>query len=245
MSDDHASNAISLYGSRLSGVMQTPNIDRIGKEGTWLTGCFCTNAVCTPSRASILTGQYCHTNGVRTLFDSLPRGSVTFPKLLKEAGYQAAVIGKWHLHSRPEFFDHYDVLGFPWQQGKYFDPEFMDANADWDTALSADVNDRQYHGETVKGYVTDIITDKSIEWLENRDKEKPFLLLCHHKAPHDEFEYHPRYEHLLDDVEIPLPESMFEDKSGIHRVWNYHLRSQSEKKYGEDDDEDRLSYRNS
>ena len=213
ISDDHASNAISLYGSRLSGVMQTQNIDRIGKEGTWLTGCFCTNAVCTPSRASILTGQYSHTNGVRTLFDSLPRGSVTFPKLLKEAGYLTAVIGKWHLHSRPEFFDHYDVLGYPWQQGKYFDPEFMDENADWDAVLSEDVNCRQYHGETVKGYVTDIITDKSIEWLENRDKEKPFLLLCHHKAPHDEFEYHPRYEHLLDDVEIPLPESMFEDKS--------------------------------
>ena len=130
MSDDHASNAVSLYGSRLSGVMQTPNIDRIGKEGTWLTGCFCTNAVCTPSRASILTGQYSHTNGVRTLFDSLPRGSVTFPKLLKEAGYLTAVIGKWHLHNRPEFFDHYDVLGYPWQQGKYFDPEFMDEKAD-------------------------------------------------------------------------------------------------------------------
>lgn len=123
----------------------------------------------------------------------------------------------------------------------------MDENADWDAVLSEDVNCRQYHGETVKGYVTDIITDKSIEWLENRDKEKPFLLLCHHKAPHDEFEYHPRYEHLLDDVEIPLPESMFEDKKpplrGIQRVWNYHLRSQSEKKYGEDDDENRLSHR--
>ncbi len=213
MSDDHAANAISLYGSRLARVMKTPYIDSIGREGAWMENCFCTNAVCTPSRASILTGQHSHVNGVRTLFDSLDESAVTFPQLLRENGYQTAVIGKWHLHSRPRHFDHFDVLGYPWQQGLYFDPEFLDESCDWESALGPDVAFRTYHGKMEKGYVTDIITDKCIEWLTMRDPQKPFLLLCHHKAPHDEFEYHPRYEHLLDGVEIPMPESMFEDKS--------------------------------
>lgn len=213
MSDDHAANAISYYGSRLSGFMETPNIDSIAKEGAALRNCYCTNAVCTPSRASILTGQYTHTNGVRTLYDSLSDSAVTFPALMREKGYTTAVIGKWHLHSKPRGFDHYDILGYPWQQGKYFDPQFLDESYDWNMELGRDVASREYYGKEEKGYVTDIITEKAIGWLASRDQEKPFLLLCHHKAPHDEFEYHPRYEHLFDGVDIDEPESMYEDKS--------------------------------
>ena len=213
MSDDHAANAVSLYGSRISEVMETPNIDGIGKDGAWLENCCCTNAVCTPSRATILTGQYSHANGVKTLFDSLPDTAVTFPELFAKAGYETAVIGKWHLHSRPQGFCHFDVLGYPWQQGKYFDPQFLDENADWEGALKPGVAERTYFGKEVPGYVTDIIADKAIRWLDERDRTKPFLLLCHHKAPHDEFEYHPRYGHLLDGVTIPEPESLYEDKS--------------------------------
>ena len=212
LSDDHAANAVSLYGSRLSRVMKTPHIDSIGEDGAWLENCYCTNAICTPSRATILTGQYSHTNGVKTLFDSLPDTAQTFPELFSRAGYETAMIGKWHLHSKPLHFDHFDVLGYPWQQGKYFDPEFLDENGDWETALSPDVSCRTYRGKKTEGYVTDIITDKAIEWLRRRDRTRPFLLLCHHKAPHDEFEYHPRYEHLLDGVDIPEPESLYEDK---------------------------------
>ena len=212
MSDDHAANAVSLYESRLAEVLPTPNIDRIGIEGAWLQNCYCTNAVCTPSRATILTGQHSHVNGVRTLYDSLAGESVTFPKLMQDCGYQTAVIGKWHLHSKPQYFDHYDVLGYPWQQGLYFNPQFQDAYSEWERDLEEEVACRKYYGKEVKGYVTDIITDKAIKWLESRDKNRPFLLLCHHKAPHDEFEYHPRYEHLLDNVEIPEPDSMYEDK---------------------------------
>lgn len=223
MSDDHSANAVSIYGSMLSQYMKTPHIDSIGADGAVLENCYCTNSICTPSRATILTGQHSHVNGVRTLYDALPETAVTFPEILQKHGYETALIGKWHLHSKPRGFDHYDVLGYPWQQGKYFDPEFMGPSSDWNTDLSQDVACRQYHGKIQPGYVTDIITDKSIQWLENRDRGKPFLLLCHHKAPHDEFEYHPRYADLLEDVDIPEPESMFEDKS---------LRSPGSRDYG-------------
>lgn len=208
MADDHAANAISAYGSRLAKVFQTPNIDRIGREGAILNNCHCTNALCTPSRATILTGQYCHTIGVKTLNDPLDTDRNTFPQMMKNGGYETAVIGKWHVHTEPQGFNYYDVLS---GQGLYFDPFFLDQNTDWSTIPPNDFNARQ--GKEHKGYVTDIVTDKCLDWLKNRDKDKPFLLMCHHKAPHDNFEYHPRYEHLFDGIEIPEPDSLWEDKS--------------------------------
>lgn len=178
MSDDHAANAISIYGSRLASIFKTPNIDRIGKEGAVLNKCFCTNAICSPSRATILTGQYSHINGVRTLSDALDIGNVTYPKLMQENGYQTAIVGKWHVHNEPQGFDYYDVLP---GQGLYFDPYFVDSSFDWSKYHK--VKGKQ--GKECAGYVTDIITDKCLEWLKNRDKSKPFALMCHHKAPHD------------------------------------------------------------
>jgi len=128
LSDDHAANAISLYGSRLASVFQTPNLDRIGREGALFTRCYCTNSICTPSRATILTGQYSHVNGVRTLDDPLDTSMLTYPLLLRREGYQTAIVGKWHVHTEPQGFDYYDVLG---GQGLYFDPSFQNQSFDW------------------------------------------------------------------------------------------------------------------
>ncbi len=205
MSDDHGANAISAYKSRLSSVFKTPNLDRIAEEGALFTNSYCTNAICTPSRASILTGQYSHTNGVRTLDDTLDIDAITYPKVMKENGYQTAVIGKWHVHSEPQGFDHYEVLPC---QGYYFNPYFLDSTYDWSKLNKYEHNIGKQH----EGYVTDIITDKCVNWLENREKDKPFMLMCHHKAPHDDFEYHPRYENLFDHIEIPEPDSLWEEK---------------------------------
>lgn len=205
MSDDHAANAISAYNSRLSSVFQTKNIDRIGEEGAVLNHCYCTNALCTPSRATILTGLYSHETTVRTLANTLPTNLMTFPKMMQNAGYQTGLIGKWHVHSEPLGFDYYDV--FP-SQGTYWDPYFISTGFDWSHVCT---HKQGNLGIQEKGYVTDLVTKKSLNWLEKRDKDKPFLLLCQHKAPHDNFEYHPRYEHLFDGVTIPEPDSLWDD----------------------------------
>jgi arylsulfatase A-like enzyme len=218
MADDHCANAISIYGSRLASVFQTPHLDRIGKEGVVLNHSFCTNAICTPSRATILTGLYSHKNGVKTLSDPLDPALNTYPQIMQRAGYETAVVGKWHVHCQPQGFDYYDVLP---GQGQYVDPYFLDQETDWETVdrrmkNQADWSKVKNLGETgkrFKGHVTDIITDKCLDWLEQRDKNKPFMLMCHHKAPHDDFEYHPRYEHLFDGIEMPEPKSLWEDKS--------------------------------
>lgn len=163
MTDDHAAHALSCYGSRIN---KTPNMDRIAQEGMRLTNCFATNALCAPSRATILTGKYSHLTGVRTHRDPPFDGTqVTFPKLLQQAGYQTAVIGKWHLKSDPTGFDYWNI--FP-GQGAYHNPVMIEM------------------GERKKltGYATDLVTDASIEFLKKRDPNKPFLLLCQHKAPH-------------------------------------------------------------
>ncbi len=195
LSDDHASHAISAYGSRIN---QTPSIDRIANEGVRLDNCFCTNSICAPSRASILTGTYNHVNGVTTLDTHLDGRQTTFPKMLQYEGYQTAMIGKWHLghggNSDPTGFDHWKVLP---GQGSYVDPEFI-------TPEGSEKHD---------GYVTDIITDMSIDWLEERDRDKPFCLLCHHKAPHRWWIPDEKYKDMYEDVDIPLPETFDDDYS--------------------------------
>ena len=199
MSDDHASNAISAYGSRLSPVFRTPNMDHIADQGVKLNQCFSTNAICTPARASILTGQYGHVTGVRTLDDAFPADyQPSLPVLLQQAGYETAMFGKWHLHCQPQGFDEYKYLSGSHGQGTYRDPEFTE---------------RGRGAITHRGYVTDILTDMTLDWLRARKgADRPFFVMCHHKAPHDFWEYAARHEHLFDGREIPAPDSLFEDR---------------------------------
>src|SRR3954449_4154741 len=158
MSDDHAAHAISAYGSKIN---KTPNIDRLAKEGMLLGNCFVTNSICTPSRAAILTGKYAHVNGV-PVFNRFDGGQPTLAKYLQAAGYHTGMIGKWHLGSDPTGFDHWRILP---GQGAYHDPVFIDMGT------------RKKH----TGYCTDLITDFSLKFLDNRPKDKPFFLMCHHK----------------------------------------------------------------
>lgn len=198
MSDDHSANAISAYGSILSEVFKTPNIDRLYEEGTMCSNFFSTNAICTPARATIMTGQYGHVNGVRTLSDVYDSSKgPDLAKILQAAGYDTQLIGKWHLHSKPEGFNGYQVLSGGHGQGTYFNPEF----------------DEEGSIVTHEGYVTDIITDKVLAYLDSRPKDQPFFMMCHHKAPHDFWEYAKRHENLFDGVEVPVPPSLFEDRS--------------------------------
>jgi len=189
MSDDHAAPAISCYGGKLN---KTPNIDRIANEGIRFNNCFCTNSICTPSRATILTGKYSHKNGCLTLSDRFDGTQQTFPKLLQKAGYYTAMIGKWHLKTEPTGFDYWNVLP---GQGKYFNPVMIE------------MGERKAH----TGYVTDIITNFALDFLRDRPADKPFCLLYHHKAPHDEWEYDPKYADLYKDVSISEPETLFDD----------------------------------
>lgn len=196
MSDDHAAAAVSAYGSKVN---VTPNIDRLATEGARLTNTFCTNALCTPSRASILTGQYSHVNGVKTLEDEIDSARpVQVQKILQSAGYQTAIIGKWHLGnnpaSNPQGFDYWNVLP---GQGDYWDPTFHEMG-----------NEIQY-----SGYVTDIITDKAVEWLDDISHDKPFCLMVHHKAPHSPWEPAERHLELGVEGEFPEPDTLQDDYS--------------------------------
>jgi N-acetylglucosamine-6-sulfatase len=202
MSDDHTTNAISSYGGMLKDIMPTPNIDRLANEGVRLDNCLVTNSICTPSRAVILTGKYSHKNGVYTLHDDFDRDQQNVAKLLQKGGYNTAIIGKWHLHTEPSGFDYYNVLP---GQGKYHNPILKEKGQPW--------QDHQKGGKEYKGYATDVITDLSLQWLKNRKKDKPFFLMCHHKAPHGLWEYAKRHKHLFESVEIPEPPGLFEDKS--------------------------------
>ncbi len=199
MSDDHATNAISSYGGRLADSFKTPNIDRLAKEGIRLNGMFAANSICTPSRASILTGQHSHTNGVRTLADTMDRDRNNLAKQLNKSGYQTAVIGKWHLKTEPSGFDYYNVLP---GQGLYYDPVLKEKGKPWKNAKQG--------GEVSPGYVTDVITDKSLEWMDKRDQKKPFFLMIHHKAPHGLWLPAKRHKNLFTDVKIPEPKSLYE-----------------------------------
>jgi arylsulfatase A-like enzyme len=189
MSDDHASNAVSCYKGVLSDVFMTPNIDRIAKEGIRLDNCFVTNSICTPSRAVILTGKYSHLNKTEINYIGFDGKQQTAPKLLQKNGYQTAIIGKWHLKGQPTGFDYWNILP---GQGKYVNPEFL--NMDLEPT-------------NLKGYVTDIITDLSIDWIDKRDKTKPFFLMCHHKAPHESWRKKPDEDNLYDSTFFPEPQT--------------------------------------
>lgn len=210
MSDDHTVQGIGAYGDpRFNGLDITPTIDRLAEEGMLFNNVFCTNSICTPSRATIITGQYNHTNEVRDLYDPLPPGKQYLPMELKKAGYQTAVIGKWHLRESPEAFDYYNV--FP-GQGKYYDPVLYSRDEGeltpvrFDSRLTREVRLKEY-----KGHSSDVVTDLALDWLKNkRNREEPFFLMYHFKAPHDMFENAKRYDSYLEDVEIPLPETGYE-----------------------------------
>lgn len=193
-SDDHAINAISAYGSNLADVAPTPNIDRLAQEGMLFRNSFCANSICGPSRATILTGKHSHKNGfMRNTGKGFDQSQWTLSKALHAAGYNTAIIGKWHLMTDPQGFDHWEVLP---GQGNYYNPAFI-----------------QQDGTTKRfdGYVTDLITDKSIAWLDGRDKSKPFFLMCQHKAPHRTFAPPLRHLDAFDNVEIPEPDTLFDD----------------------------------
>jgi arylsulfatase A-like enzyme len=193
MSDDHGYQAVSAYGH---GLNQTPNIDRIAREGMRFDRCYVTNSLCGPSRACILTGKYSHKNGFYDNTHSRFDGSqVTLPKLLRLAGYQTAIVGKWHLVSDPTGFDYWEILP---GQGLYYRPDFISASG----------------RRSVPGYVTEVITDMAIDWLKNkRNSKRPFLLMVQHKAPHRPWE--PAPEKLVDREgdKIPEPDTLFDDYS--------------------------------
>jgi len=195
MSDDHAAHAIGAYGSRLAKLAPTPNIDRLANEGILLENVFCTNSICVPSRATILTGQYSQANGVLDLGGRLAPERQDLPRLMGRAGYTTAMIGKWHLKNEPAAFDYYCVLP---GQGKYFDPVLRKKGKPWPK------NEVRYTGHS-----SDVIADRSLEWLRTRDKTKPFFLMHHFKAPHDMFENAPRFDSFLEDVDVGEPESLW------------------------------------
>ncbi len=197
MADDHASQAIGCYGSRLN---RTPGIDRIAREGVRFDNCFCTNGICAPSRAVILTGKHSHLNGVRDNAVSFDGSQMTFPKLLRAAGYETALLGKWHLKSDPTGFDRWTILP---GQGDYYNPDLIEM------------------GEKVRlsGYVTDLLTDRAEEFLKaRRDAAKPFLLMLQHKAPHRNWQPAERHMRLYDNTEFPEPPTLFDDYASRSRA---------------------------
>ena len=198
MSDDHAYQAISAYSNRL---IETPNIDRIAKMGMLFTNATVTNSICAPSRATILTGKHSHLNGKIDNDFPFDTTNVTFPQLFQEAGYQTAMFGKLHFGNAPKGFDQYKILP---GQGSYYNPDFITKN----------------EGTIrVEGYVTDIITDMTLDWLkEERNPTDPFLLFYLHKAPHRE--WLPAERHLEEFTQrtFPEPATLFDDYSGRGRA---------------------------
>jgi arylsulfatase A-like enzyme len=187
MADDHAAHAISACGSKIN---RTPNIDRIALEGMRFANCFVTNSICTPSRAAILTGKYSHINGV-PVFNTFDGRQPTLAKYLQAAGYHTGMVGKWHLGSAPTGFDRWNILP---GQGLYHDPVFISPDG------------RKKH----TGYATDLITDFALAFLQERPKDKPFFLMCHHKAPHRAWQPDEKHRKQWESVQVPEPET-FDD----------------------------------
>jgi arylsulfatase A-like enzyme len=192
MTDDHAAHAISAYGSKVN---QTPHLDRLAREGALFTNVFATNSICTPSRATILTGQYSHLNGV-TMFNRFDSGRMTVARLLQQAGYHTGMIGKWHLGSDPQGFDTWEI--FP-GQGAYVDPVLYTATSE-----------KTYTGR----YATDVITDLALAFIEKRPIDKPFFLMLHHKAPHRPWTPNAEHGAHFSTRTIPEPATMWDDYTG-------------------------------
>lgn len=198
MSDDHTAQAVGAYATVLKELNPTPTLDEIAREGIVFENAFCTNGICTPSRACIITGQYNHNNGVFDLGGRIKPAKQMLPIAMREAGYQTAIIGKWHLKEEPSY-DYYKVLP---GQGKYMHPEFrVQGEKAWPANTVA------HQGQ----HSSDAITDSTLEWFKTkRDASKPFFVCHHFKAPHDYFENAPRYQSYLADTEIPEPPTLYD-----------------------------------
>ena len=196
MTDDHAFQAISAYGHSL---MHTPNIDRLAYDGIRMDRAFVANSISGPSRACILTGKYSHINGFTDNSRTFDGSQPTFPKILREAGYQTAMIGKWHLNSEPQGFDTYSILI---GQGEYYSPQFYE------------------NGDTIvePGYVTDIITDKALDFIDEADSDRPWAMLCYHKAPHRNWMPAQRHLGLYSDSVFAEPVNLLDDYTGRGRA---------------------------
>lgn len=223
-SDDHALKAISAYSDFFKDIAPTPHIDSIAKEGALFTNSFNGNSICGPSRASILTGKHSHKNGfLRNTAKGFNQSQWTFIKEIKKANYQTAVIGKWHLKTHPTGFDFWEILP---GQGSYYNPDFIQMNK---------------KRKRFNGYATDIITDKSLDWLKKRDKKKPFFLMMQHKAPHRTFSPALKYLGAFDNIKLPEPKTLFDDyknrsttlsqnemEIGNHMFWQHDLKVRKE-----------------
>lgn len=207
LADDHTTQAISCYGGPLAEYAMTQHIDRLAAQGIRLTHCFCNNSICSPSRASILTGEYSHRNGAYLLDQPLDDDSVTFPELLQDAGYQTGLFGKWHLVNDPKGFDDYRILP---RQGRYQDPQFLSPHSDELT--------------TIKGWSTDVITDLAIDFINSAKSDRPFLVMCQYKATHDPWASREPHRSLWasDREELPEPSNLLqrfgEDRGAAKRT---------------------------
>ena len=199
-SDDHSAEAVSAHGSTIT---QTPHIDRLATEGAIFENAFCTNSICAPARAVLLTGLNSHHNGIIDNATQLDPTIPTFPSMLQEVGYQTAMIGKWHLRSDPVGFDHWEVLP---GQGHYYAPDFRSVAGT----------------RRIDGYVTDITTDLALEWLEKqRDSDQPFMLMLQHKAPHRNWMPGPDHLHSFEDVDVTPPATLLD-------TWDDRLAAQQQ-----------------
>jgi arylsulfatase A-like enzyme/alpha-L-fucosidase len=189
MSDDHGYQAISAYGH---GLNNTPHIDALAKKGMLFRRAFVTNSICGPSRAVMLTGKHSHVNGFKDNHSRFNGDQPTVAKYLQQAGYQTALVGKWHLGSTPQGFDYWNILP---GQGDYYQPDFIENGVK----------------KRVSGYVTNLTTDFALEWLKNRDTSRPFFLVYQQKAPHRNWMPEEKYFHLFDSTSFPLPNNLFDD----------------------------------
>ena len=197
MSDDHTSQSIGAYGSRLASLNPTPNIDELARDAILFENCFCTNSISTPSRACIMTGQYSHRNKVLTLDEKLKSDQEYLADEFHKLGYQTAMVGKWHLESLPTGFNYWELVP---GQGDYYNPRFI--------TMQNDTIEKQ-------GYLTNLITDMSIDWMENqRDKDKPFCILIHHKAIHRNWLPELKYLNEYEDKTFTMPDNFYDDYEG-------------------------------